>query len=529
MQAISKEAIAEQAAAFIEQGTGLLGKGDYAGAARAFTRAIYLRPDIAELRYNLAQAYKKAGDLKAAALALQQAIQIRPTFAMAHFELAGLYAKQRQYDLAARHYQKLIELSPDLATAYNNLATVLLEADQPEKAIAYARKALELSPDQPGPYLNLGVALTRCNRLDEALKVLQDAASRFQDNADVLTNLGAVLHKLGRYEDALQAYQKAVSTRPENVIAHFNLGLLLLVTGRFEQGWQEYGWRKRLDEIQKELSRRGLGHPQWQGEDIAGKTILIHHEQGIGDTIQFVRYIPMVKAKGARVLLEAQRPLLGLLKGLDGVDQLVPSGQAHQFQCDIQASVMDLPGIFDTTIHTIPSNVPYIHPDRQAIQAWSQRLPDKRPRVGLVWAGAPRHKDDKNRSIRLDQIADLCRIEGICLVGLQKGPARAQLVNRPDLPIIDVSPQLTDWLQTAAVIANLDLVISVDTAVLHLAGAMARPAWGLISYVPDFRWLLDRDDSPWYPTVRLFRQGQDRDWAPVIARVADELRGLVGR
>jgi hypothetical protein len=326
-------------------------------------------------------------------------------------------------------------------------------------------------------------------------------------------------------DEALTSYRKSIALKPDYALAHWSLAVNRLRFGDFKTGWAEGEWRWKCPGLP--IIERKFGCPLWLGaEPIRGKTILLHSDQGLGDALQFCRYVPLVAAMGAHVILEVQSELRELVSGLDGVSTVVPRGEALP-DFDLHCPLASLPLAFDTSVDTIPSTTPYVSVGDYA-QAWKNRLTSVRsPRVGLVWSGNPDHNNDRNRSIALETLLPLLDAD-VGFVSLQKDARqadRAILDQRKE--ILDLGPELKSFVDTAAVVSHLDLVISVDTSVAHLAGALGRPVWILLPYVPDWRWLLHRTDSPWYPTARLFRQSETRDWRTVIQQVCTELNSLV--
>jgi len=351
------------------------------------------------------------------------------------------------------------------------------------------------------------------------------------DCAEVYHNLASVLRDQGRCDEAVEQNRRAIRLRPEHAETHWNQAIAHLLNGDFSEGWKEYEWRRKTD-WHTTAYPRAHQKPRWNGGCLAGKRLLVHCEQGLGDCIEFVRYLPMVKALGAAVIFEVWPSLCGLLREFDEIDELVElSFEAKtRAQFDCYASIMDLPGIFGTAEETIPASVPYIHADPAKAECWRRKLTGPDFKVGIVWAGSARHANDHNRSCRLEYFARLGRIEGIKLYGLQKGgPARQMDELAGEVAVENLAEHFADFTDTAAAIESLDMVISVDTAVLHLAGAMGKPVWALLPFAPDWRWMLGRADSPWYPTMKLFRQEQWGDWNSVFRNVTEELRALVGR
>jgi len=363
--------------------------------------------------------------------------------------------------------------------------------------------------------------LITLNRPAEALLCYQRALAVKPDYAFALVNCGTALNYLGRDDEALASFDRALALEPELAEAHWNKGLLCLTRGDFAHGWDGFEWRWRRD---SELKPRDFAQPQWRGEDLAGKTILLHAEQGFGDSIQFVRYLPMVQAKGSRVVLELPDSLVPLTGDLARDATLVSPG-AELPGFDVHCPLMSLPLAFGTTLDSIPARVPYLRVPAERLDTWRARLPrTDTPRVGLVWSGKPSHKNDHNRSIALKRLAPLLKVPGICFVSLQREYREADLAILAQFPqVASLDEKLHDFADTAGIIEQLDLVIAVDTAVAHLAGALGKPLWLLISHIQDWRWLTGRSDSPWYPSARLFRQPRIGDWDSVIERVAAEL------
>jgi tetratricopeptide (TPR) repeat protein len=365
-------------------------------------------------------------------------------------------------------------------------------------------------------------------RFEESLASYDQAIALSPKSAEAYLNRGTALAELKRFEEAVASYQRAGDLLPEYGDAHFNVALCKLRLGEFDIGWQTYEWRWQSDQLRH--TKRSFTQPQWAGEEeIAGRTILLHAEQGFGDAIQFCRYIPLVVERGARVILEVQEPLRELMTSLVGTTQVISVGSALP-DFDLHCPLLSLPLAFGTRVETIPSVVPYLRASSQGVADWGARLGSKRrPKVGLAWSGRPAHVNDRNRSIRLAALLSLLDIHAT-FVSLQKHvqPEDARtLETRNDL--LHFGDALTDFSTTAALIANLDLVIAVDTGIVHLAGALAKSVWVLLPFLPDWRWLLDRDDSPWYPTARLFRQEETRTWDNVIARVYVALSDFVQR
>jgi len=387
-------------------------------------------------------------------------------------------------------------------------------------------QALSIKPDHADARNNRGVALQNLGRPADALADYERALALAPDHPEASINKGNALLALGRYREALANDEEIIARRPDCGEAHFHAAHVQLALGNYHDGWKEYEWRWCTRQLR--AHRRDFTQPLWLGqESLQGKTILLHAEQGLGDTIQFIRYVQLVAQQGAEVILEVQRPLLTLARQLKGIAQTVARGEPLP-DFDFHCPLLSLPLAFGTQVHNIPQG-PYLWAPSEHVHKWRGRLLHlKRPAVGLVWSGGATHGNDRNRSIPLKRLSPLFREENIGLVSLQR-----ELRNE-DAGILDCHPQiqmlggeLMDFCDTAAVISLLDLVITVDTSVAHLAGALGAPTWILVPAVPDFRWMLERTDSPWYPTARLFRQPSPGDWDSVIEHLCAELRGMV--
>jgi len=392
--------------------------------------------------------------------------------------------------------------------------------------IAAYRQAITLRPDYADAYSNLGVALIDKGQLDEAIVACRQAITLRPDYANAYRNLGAALADKGQLDEAIAACRQAIKLRPNFARAHHNLALTLLMRGDFQPGWQENEWRWKCRDFPSPA--RNFSQPQWDGSAFEPRTLLLFPEQGIGDAFQFIRYLPLVVRRGGKIIIECQAEFQRLPRTMSEGCQIVAKGEPLP-AFDLYCPLLSLPLVFGTTLENIPNIVPYLHADAQDAKRWQQRLDDYSPglkvgKVGLVWAGNPAHKNDRNRSMKLTSLAPLGQVPGVRFFSLQKGAAAAQAKTPPTgMELIDWTPELRDFADTAALIANLDLIISVDTAVVHLAGAMSKPVWTLLPFNPDWRWMLEREDSPWYPTMRLFRQSVRGDWDSVIKRVAEAL------
>jgi tetratricopeptide (TPR) repeat protein len=437
---------------------------------------------------------------------------------------ANVLFEMKRFVDALAGYDKALALRPDDPRLISNRANTLCELNRPAEAIAAFNRVLKLKPDDPDILNNRGNALLTLNRATDALACYDRALAIRPRDAQTLINRGNALTDLRRPDDSLASYDRAIAVAPDHAEAHWNKSLVLLSRGDFARGFAEYEWRKRRATA---TDRRDFARQLWLGEgNIAGKTILLHAEQGYGDTIQFVRYAPMVAARGAKVMLEVQGSLTPLLSGTPGVSAVV-SRREPLPPFDLHCPLMSLPLSFRTSLDTVPSVTPYIHAPADRIEKWRPRLPGDGFRVGLVWSGSSTHKNDHNRSVALSKLAPLLDNAAVQFVSLQRDLRDGDRKILQALPNVRaLGPELQDFADTAAVISRLNLVISVDTGVAHLTGALGKPVWILLPFIAEWRWLEGRDDSPWYPSARLFRQPKVDDWESVVARVQQELAAV---
>jgi hypothetical protein len=420
------------------------------------------------------------------------------------------------------------QLQPGHAPTVQVRALVLQTLGRVEEAHAEIARAHALDPRDAEICNTLGVFLRKLGRQEEALGWFDKALKLRPDFTAAHGNKAYALGRLHRFDEALAIYAAVKAANPDNSEMEWNAALLQLLTGNFEAGWA--GREARWNVPGLPIAKYSFAQPMWLGkEPISGKTIVIHQDEGLGDVIQFVRYVPMVAALGARVILLVADSLVPLLSRIPGVAECIARSADRHLAFDTYCGIGSLPLAFGTRLETVPSNVPYLSaPDESRVQAWRQRLgPHDKLRVGLVWSGNPKHGDDQNRSLALRALSPLFDLDAT-FVSLQKEPRpedQASLRERPG--IVDLTAHLTDFADTAALVSCLDLVVTVDTSMAHLAGAMACPTWILLPYSPDYRWMLDRDDSPWYPTARLFRQDEARDYGRVIERVRSELTARI--
>ncbi|HYH21335.1 MAG TPA: tetratricopeptide repeat protein [Azospirillum sp.] len=529
----------DDAEAFDHLGRLALARGEVAAAAIPTARDVRLRPTDAEAWRRHADTLIKRPDTGRAVAAYRRALALRPDFAEAFNNLGSALIGARRFAEAKTPYRRALALRPGYPDPWNNLGSAQWEIGDGVSARASYRRAVALQPDHPDAYANLGYVQrsdARC-AADYALAetACQRALTLAPEHMSARNNLGITHLDLGRLAEAESDFRCVLARSPENADGHFNLSLVLLKAGRWVEGWEEYEWRWHTGQ----LPLPNLRHPLWTGEDLAGRSILLHAEQGHGDTLHFVRYAPLVASRGARVVLAVQKALKRLMVGLPGVAAVYELNEPIP-DFDLHCPLLSLPRAFATTEDTVPAAVPYLHADDAAVAAWRTRVAagrsdprgdDGRPKVGLVWSGDPRrhtpraNATDRRRSLTLAAFAPLAAAgDAVTFYNLQMGePAEQLRAPPPGLDLVDLMGEVGDFADTAALIMNLDLVITVDTSVAHLAGALGKPVWVLSRFDGCWRWLTGRDDSPWYPTLRLFRQPSPGDWTSVVHNVAEQL------
>jgi len=511
--------------------------GQHTQALEHYRRAIALRPDFAEAYLMQGNSLFDCDNFIAAAISYQQAIRLRPGYTKALCNLGNTLFRLNRMKEAVDCYERALVIDPTLAAIHNNLGNALVERREFERAEECFRKAITLDARDPKFYNGLGNVLLRRFALGEAEQAYRDALALAPLYAVAHVNLATALMKQCRSQEMYEHYQCGLALDPQSPGARYNLSIADLRTGKYRQGWLGHESRWQFHELHMKSRPFAVDFgktpaiPQWRGEDIAGKTILLHAEQGLGDTIQFSRYAPLVAQRGARVVLEVQAPLCRLMSNLPEVDQVIAHGDPLP-SFDLHCPLMSLPFAFDTEVETIPGSTPYLSVSSSAIAEAHKRFPSlnqsqRSLRVGIIWAGNPKHRGDAMRSIHLSALEPLASIPGLTLISVQKDAAAGQIrevSERLRLRIIDAEASLHDFADTAALLSTLDLTISVDTAVAHLAGALGVPVWLLVPHLADWRWMENRDDSPWYPTARIFRQPSPGDWRGVVDQVAQALR-----
>jgi Tfp pilus assembly protein PilF len=492
--------------------------GDFAEADRLYRALLQRDPGNFDLLHLAGSANHELGRLGEALRFLAAAVRCDARSAAALSDLGLVQHRLERYVDALASYDAALAIEPDNCDIINRRAVALLRLDRPDDALAELARVLAVAPGHTEALGNRGNVLARLNRPSEAIAAYDAARRVVGDTARLLTNRAHALRRLDRIEEAVADLQNAIACRPDFAEAHFELGMARLARGDFAGGWDEYEWRWKTGTFAP--SRRPFTSPLWTGaQDLTDRTILLHGEQGLGDTIQFARFVPLVARRGARVILEVQPELVSLLAGFAGAASVIARGRKLP-RFDLHCPLMSLPRAFRTTTETTPATVPYIDVSAARAQPFAQRLPAQGPLIGIAWAGRRAHHNDQNRSLPLARLAPLLRRPGARFVRLQRDLCDGDdAILRQSPNVLDLGGVPEDFADTAALIARLDAVIAVDTAVAHLAGALGKRLFLLLPFAADFRWLRGRDDSPWYPTARLMRQPAFGDWDGVVARL----------
>jgi len=498
------------------------------GAAEVLCRQIIAaEPQHADALHLLGVLAHQSGHHQSATQLIGRAIALNDGVARYHLSLGEALRAMKQTAEAMQCFRRAIDRNPNLAAAYYSLATLQFDSDDFPAAADNFRSALAHAPNMLRAQVGLGNALFQMGDPEAAVDCYRAVLQRDPEYAGCHSNLGLALQDIGLLDEAIAHGERAIALRPNFAAAHNNLSLALMLKGDFAAGLPHHEWRLRVDEAQGAKQR--FEQPVWCGQPLDGRRILIHAEQGAGDVLQFLRYVPLLAERGGRVLVEVQPELKRLAMSLKGAEAVIGRGEPLP-AFDEHCPVLSLMLAFGTTVTNVPDAVPYLAAPEPLRDEWRARLAATPGlRVGLIWGGRPEQRRDRYRSIALSALAPLA-IPGVTFFSLQKGPAAAQADNPPPgMTLHNLGDALSDFADTAAAMSALDLIITVDTSTAHLAGAIGKPVWILLSQPPDWRWLLDREDSPWYPTARLFRQPAHRVWGPAVAQVAAELqRHLAG-
>ena len=498
-------------------------------AIACYERALALKADLQSVRDSLNQARQQC----AAAAPRPTELSTRPTQhaeLQAHYQAAMAFAQQGKLAEAEAAFRELLKVEPNHIDALHNLGTVLFIKRQWNSAIACFEQVLRQKPDHVQANYNLGVALQEANRLSEAIDRYRQALLLQPSHVDANNNLGNILREQGNLDEALASFERAFASDPNHKGTRFNLAIARLLRGDWERAWLDY----ELRTVAPGVHLMQLDQPRWDGSPLTGRTVLLFAEQGFGDVLQFVRYAPLVKKRGGGVIVDCHPQLVPLLRSAAGIDYLVGRGDKDP-PFELQVPLLSLPGIFRTSLGSIPKAIPYLRAKTELVEYWRQKLaPLGGLKVGIAWQGNPTYRSDHLRSIPLATFAPLAEVHQVHLISLQKGSGARHLSNRTaPFPLVDFGSGLDEasgaFMDTAAIMMNLDLVICSDSAIPHLAGALGVPVWVPVPLVPDWRWLLGREDSPWYPSMRLFRQTSYADWEDVFVRLAGELTGLAAK
>lgn len=479
----------------------------------------------------------KLGDIASAIEYFEFSSRLSPRHAESHYNLGLCYSKAGKTDLSIEHYKKAIELKPSHSNSMNNLGAIYFEQRNLDEAEKLYLRALKYEPNNSNAICNIGNIKLARNKPDEAIECYQKAIDTKPGEdiefsvASAYNNIGFVKIEYGLLDEAFTYFDKSIEADPTYCEPYFNKARAYLLLGEFEKGWGFYEWRMK----RKDFGTRQFAKPRLTNQAINGKTVLVYTEQGLGDTIQFIRYLPMLKEKGCKIIFECAKILIPIFSGLDWYEQIIPQKTDAEpaVDYDYQIPLLSLPYYFNTDLNSIPNGTPYVQLNEDVVKKWRSILADdKHLKVGIVWAGNPGHIRDRDRSCKISDFLPLFNIEGIKIHILQKGAAQNQ-VKDIIYPYVDMNKFEFDkegtFYDIAAIIKNLDLVITVDTSIAHLAGAMNKPVWTLVTYTPDWRWMLNRDDTPWYPSMRLFRQPSAGDWKTVFNNVKNELQKMIDK
>ena len=518
---------ADYAEAYKNRGNALVELKQLDAALASYDKAIAIKADYAEAYYNCGVVFHELRQLASAVASYDRALAIKADYAAAYSNRGIALAELKHFEAAVASFDRAIAIKPDFVEAYSNRGIALVELKQLDAAVASFNKAIATKADFAEAYNNRCDALRELKQLDAAVASCDRAIAIKPDYAEAYVNRGVILKELLQLDAAVASFDKAIEIKADCASAHWNLSLCNLLRGNFESGWLGYEWRWKNEAVSSIIGKRNFPQPPWLGnESLNNKTILLYAEQGLGDSLQFCRYTRLVAALGANIILEVPHPLVKLLNNLEGVSQVIARGDTLP-EFDYQCPLLSLPLAFRTNLETIPTSQGYIVSNKEKVAEWQNKLGERtRPRIGMVWSGSTGHKGGPDRSLSLNQIARLLSND-YQFISLQKEVREGdtQVLAEFD-EIKHFGEEFNDFTDTAALCELMDVVISVDTSVAHLAGALGKAVWILLPFCPDWRWLLDREDSPWYPTARLFRQPAIGDWPSVILKIGRHLQGM---
>lgn len=501
--------------------------GDLVRAEHCYRQVLERNPSHIDALHLLGIVALQTGRTSLAGQCIAKAIELKPDFAEAHSNLGNVLEQAGKLDEAIASWRQALRFKPQLVEVLGNLGLALIKRGELDEAEAVLREGLRLRPDYADAHNHLGNVLEKRSDFAAAIAHYQEALRSSPNHAQARLNMGVALHRQGQLAQAVSCYQHALGLQPNLADAHYFYGMALLAAGNLEQGWAEYEWRWKTEGCVLPQ----FVQPAWDGNRLDGRTILLYTEQALGDTLQFIRFAQWAKAAGGTVLVRCQRALVPLLSRCPGIDRLLAEGEPLP-RFDVHAPLMSLPRILHIPLDKLTGESPYIFADPQLIAEWGQKIPASGPlRIGIAWQGNPQYMADRERSIPLEQFAPLASMPGVRLYSLQKGQGTEQLrAVEGVVPVTILADNLDQgrgaFMDTAAIINNLDLVITSDTAIAHLAGALGAQVWVALSFASDWRWHLHRDDSPWYRTMRLFRQPTLGDWLAVFEQMAGRLRDL---
>lgn len=521
----------EHAEALHHLGLVALQRGRLQDAVTLISRASSLRPDEPTVWGNLGVALNSAGKPQQATACLRKAVSLKPDYAQAYSSLALALRALDRLEEAEACARQAVRLTPEEPDALNNLGLILRELGHQQEAESTLRKATELAPEHASAFNNLGLILQDAGRLEDAERVMRLSISLQPDTADFHNNLALLLQDMGRWKESADSARRAIGLAVQHAGAKTNLALALLSSGDYETGLplyeQRFGVRENRLTLPPAIAAAVRERPAWQGEDVAGKTLLILCDQGHGDNLMMMRYLPLLAKQGAvRIKVVCNPALARIFAALRAPCEAIPWHKtATPGQFDLHCPMMSLPQRFGTRIGSIPNAVPYVHPNDADILAWRARTDSLQGlKVGIAWAGNPTLRTDARRSVPPEALQPLLQVEGVCFISLQKNALHRGM---PGSGMHNWMDECRDFYDTACLVSSLDLVISADTAVAHLAGALGRPVWMLNRYESEWRWMLEREDSPWYPTMRVLRQPDSGNWAGLCKRATEELMALI--
>jgi Flp pilus assembly protein TadD len=489
-------------------------------AVAAYQRALSIQPNHVGALNGLGNTFRMLKEHDRAITEFQQALHVEPAQVQTHHNLGMALLEKGLVPQAVGVFRRTLEFDPRSQRTYTSLLQALADLGENAAALETAQRAVKFFPNDAQFHADLGRFFFVTDRAEEAVAAYQNAVELDPAQVTAHNNLGNALRQLGRFAEAKTEFARCLALEPDFAAAHWNMSLIRLLEADLPGAWEEYEWRLTVPELS---IKHDFKQPRWDGSDLNGRRILLHAEQGFGDAIHFARYAPLVARRGGHVIIACHPELVWVLQGVEGVRQCVSLSQIN-VEFDVHCPLMSLPHVFRTTLDTVPAGVPYIRADGARAARWRARMAgDARKMVGLFWSG--HRMPDHRRSARLVEWAELGQLKNVRWISLQKGPGAAEAKTPPaGMEIDDWTVELIDFSDTAALMETLDLVITIDSAAAHLAGAMGKPVWLLLPRVPTWRWMLDRGDSPWYPTMRIFRQERLGDWQSVIHRVVESLR-----